>query len=142
MASLLAMTRSNRRCPKCGTIKTSGKHSCCARGGAWFKNCGDVGNTQFDHTWIEGIQACKGSATSDSVESPLQVVQRYTEVGVYPFDITQTRNATRQQTNIYRSYNVVNTDARGSEGCVAFMKAIFFIYSVFCTPNLCYLGMQ
>ena len=47
-------------CPKCGTIKESGKRSCCARGGAWFKNCGDAGDAQFDHTWAEGIQACNG----------------------------------------------------------------------------------
>ena len=45
-------------CPKCATNKAS-KRSCCARGGAWFKNCGDSGNTKFDHTWAEGIQACK-----------------------------------------------------------------------------------
>ena len=47
-------------CPKCGTSKKSGKRSCCARGGAWFKNCGDdAGDSDFDHTWSEGMQACK-----------------------------------------------------------------------------------
>ena len=46
-------------CPKCVATKSSGERSCCARGGAWFKNCGDVGDTKFDHTWAEGIQACK-----------------------------------------------------------------------------------
>ena len=52
-------TMSNPVCPKCGTVKKSGKRSCCARGGGWFKNCGDVGDMKFDHTWAEGIQACK-----------------------------------------------------------------------------------
>ena len=47
-------------CPKCGSVKKSGKLSCCARGGAWFKNCGDGGDSNFDHTWVEGIEACKG----------------------------------------------------------------------------------
>ena len=47
-------------CPKCGVTKKFGARSCCARGGAWFKNCGDDGDTKFDHTWTEGIQACKG----------------------------------------------------------------------------------
>ena len=47
------------KCLKCGTIKASGKLSCCARGGAWFKQCGDVGDDKFDHAWAEGIQACK-----------------------------------------------------------------------------------
>ena len=48
------------RCVECGTTKKSGKLSCCARGGSWFKNCGDGGDSKFDHTWAEGIQACKG----------------------------------------------------------------------------------
>ena len=52
-------TTSALRCPKCGAAKKSGKLSCCARGGAWFKNCGDVGDMKFDHTWAEGFQACK-----------------------------------------------------------------------------------
>ena len=46
-------------CDKCGVTKTSGKLSCCARGGAWFKNCGDAGDTHVDHTWVEGIHVCK-----------------------------------------------------------------------------------
>ena len=46
-------------CFKCGTIKKSGKLSCCAPGGAWFKNCGNAGDSKFEHTWIEGVQACK-----------------------------------------------------------------------------------
>ena len=50
---------SRNRCLKCGIAKKSGKRSCCARGGAWFKNCGDADDTKFDHTWIEGIEACK-----------------------------------------------------------------------------------
>ena len=46
-------------CPKCGTIAKSGKISCCGRGGSWFGNCGSNGNAKLDHTWYEGIQACK-----------------------------------------------------------------------------------
>ena len=49
-------------CRKCGIIKQSGKLSCCARGGAWFKKCGDAGDSNFEHTWVEGIQACKGKS--------------------------------------------------------------------------------
>merc|ERR1712147_508096 len=47
-------------CSKCGTVKNSGKRSCCARGGAWFNKCGSPGDSNFDHTWMQGIQACKG----------------------------------------------------------------------------------
>ena len=45
-------------CPKCGLIKKSGRLSCCARSGSWFGNCGSDGDTNFDHTWYEGLQAC------------------------------------------------------------------------------------
>ena len=52
-------TRVSVVCPKCGTTKQFGKRSCCARGGTWFKNCGDAGDTKFDHTWAEGVEACQ-----------------------------------------------------------------------------------
>ena len=46
-------------CPKCGITRKSGKTSCCAHGGSWFKNCGGAGNAKLDHTWYEGIKACR-----------------------------------------------------------------------------------
>ena len=46
-------------CLKCGTFLKSGKVSCCAPGGDWFKNCGGVGNKNVDHRWTEGVKACK-----------------------------------------------------------------------------------
>ena len=54
-------------CPRCGAIAKSGKTSCCGRGGSWFKNCGGVGSTKFQHTWYEGIQACKARSQSKTV---------------------------------------------------------------------------
>ena len=48
-------------CPKCGTDKRSGKRTCCAPGGAWVKKCGIPGDSKFDHTWLEGIQACNST---------------------------------------------------------------------------------
>ena len=51
-------------CPKCGHIMKSGKMSCCGHGGSWFRNCGSAGNANFDHTWVEGIQACKARSQS------------------------------------------------------------------------------
>ena len=50
-------------CPTCGTIMKTGQRSCCAPGGSWFNNCGGAGNSNFDHTWVEGISACRGAAT-------------------------------------------------------------------------------
>ena len=46
-------------CSKCGIFKKSGISSCCAPGGAWFKNCGGAGNNNVDHRWSEGKQTCK-----------------------------------------------------------------------------------
>ena len=54
-------------CPRCGTIGKSGKSSCCGRGGSWFKNCGGAGNTKRQHTWHEGIQACKARSQFKAV---------------------------------------------------------------------------
>ena len=46
-------------CPKCGTIRRSGKSSCCGRGGSWFGNCGSADSTKVEHRWYEGLEACK-----------------------------------------------------------------------------------
>ena len=60
-------------CFKCGTVKKSGKLSCCARGGSWFKNCGDSGDSKFEHTWVEGVKACNDIASvSLSLKAQLQ----------------------------------------------------------------------
>ena len=64
-ATTILPTKNSKGCPKCGTLKHSGKVTCCARGGAWFKNCGDFGDTRFDHTWAEGVDACKSKSTGD-----------------------------------------------------------------------------
>ena len=50
---------SGKACSKCGVSKKSGKQSCCAPGGAWYKNCADEVDANVDHTWADGIQACK-----------------------------------------------------------------------------------
>ena len=49
-------------CPKCGTFEKSGRKSCCAPGGAWYKNCARSGGARsknVDHKWFEGVAACK-----------------------------------------------------------------------------------
>ena len=50
-----------KTCSKCGINEKSGKRSCCAPGGVWFKNCGSARNRTIDHTWVEGIEACRGN---------------------------------------------------------------------------------
>ena len=56
-------TRSVLVCAKCTIFEKSGELSCCASGAAWFNNCGDDGDSGFDHTWLEGFQACEGTLT-------------------------------------------------------------------------------
>ena len=63
-------------CPKCGIIPGTGKRSCCADGGAWLDDCGVVGDSRFEHTWNEGIQACRRSANLLSKVAELQIRRR------------------------------------------------------------------
>ena len=115
----------------CGTTKKSGKLSCCARGGAWFKNCGDAGDMKFDHTWVEGIQACKRFARVASGESPLQFGLRSGEGSDLPLPMTQSRNTTQQKTHVYRPDRMCNTDTTDCADrlvtiCVCVLFAIQF----------------
>ena len=67
----------SKTCPKCVAIKKSKKLSCCARGGSWYKNCGDEGDSKFDHTWYEGAEACKGKLTECWTDILLRLNTRY-----------------------------------------------------------------
>ena len=55
----------SRNCAKCVGNKKSGTLTCCGRGGAWFDNCGNPGDTDFDYTWGQGIRACKSKLVTD-----------------------------------------------------------------------------
>ena len=105
------MVSSSSVCTKCGTTKKSGKRSCCARGGAWFKNCGDAGEVKFDHTWAEGVQVCKGFGTSVLIE-PI-----FGRVGVigHLTNAPPSRNVTQQKKYIYRLDSILNTDGSESQ---------------------------
>ena len=52
--------RTKTLCPVCGSTK-DGLLSCCAADGTWFQLCSNPGLSNIDHTWAEGIQACKCS---------------------------------------------------------------------------------
>ena len=82
-------TSTSAKCPKCGTNPNSGKPSCCVRGGAWFENCGDAGDSDFDHTWAEGLRACKG--VTEKAQTQV-LLPRFTVAN-------QTRNNVEHQTN-------------------------------------------
>ena len=64
-------------CPRCGTIDKSGTMSCCGRGGSWFKLCGVGSSAKLQHTWYEGIQACKARSKSKTATGhQVNVVQQ------------------------------------------------------------------
>ena len=62
-------------CPDCGIVKKSGKISCCGRGGSWFGNCGNAENTEFGHTWYEGIESCTAREFWIAVSEQLHAFQ-------------------------------------------------------------------
>ena len=108
----------NKGCPKCGSLKKSGKLSCCARDGAWFKNCGDSGDSNFDHTWVEGMHACTGSVSLSSVESPALLMMSSEGSNTQPLNTARTPKTTLNQINIYSS----TTD--DSKDCVELAKLV------------------
>ena len=68
------VTATTPLCPKCAAIKKSGRLSCCAPGGAWFNNCGTSGNSNTDHTWVEGMQACRDMVSLASGKAEPQFI--------------------------------------------------------------------
>ena len=72
----------NSACSECGTIKKSGKLSCCGRGGSWFGICRSDGNTNLGHTWYEGIQACKAQQFQSAVVQQPHAYQAKRNVSV------------------------------------------------------------
>ena len=59
-------------CPECGIIRKTGKLSCCARGGSWFRTCSAAGDTSLGHTWKEGIAVCKARQSRVAVHHASQ----------------------------------------------------------------------
>ena len=114
-------------CPNCGIAKKSGKGSCCAPGGAWFKNCGDAGDTKFDHTWTEGVQACKDVETSFAVESPRQAMLRYGGLTAHPVNDEWTRNKTQRHTNV--NYNFLVSDS-GNTLCKDYFELLTVVVCI------------
>ena len=61
-------------CPECGTMKKSGKRTCCGSGGSWFGKCGSAGNANIGHTWYEGIRACEAQQSKAVISHQLHVL--------------------------------------------------------------------
>ena len=121
---ILHTSSNSNLCPKCGTVKKSGKYSCCARDGAWFKNCGDAGDTNVDHTWAEGIQACKGyDVTVIAVKSALQETLDQAGTTAYTTNTTPWRNVSRHRTSIDPGNNIPEASHTNSKDCRRLRKA-------------------
>ena len=127
MASVSAASSGNW-CLNCGTGK-SGKRSCCARGGTWFKKCGDGGDPRFDYTWLQGIQACMGSANTVLAESPIQVMLRHGAAAVEdPRKAGQSENSTRHETNMSSDGDRIDAGTSHSgAACVELAKVVLCI---------------
>ena len=127
------MVSGSSLCSECATMKKSGKRSCCARGGSWFKNCGGTGDTHFDHTWLEGIRACEVVLDSNVVESALRATPH--RVGGTDPSLNSTQAvqiATPQQTNINRFSNLssgITADCEDFGGVTEFTvsRCVFLI---------------
>ena len=116
-------------CLKCGTAKNSGKRSCCAHGGTWFKACGNVGDAKFDHTWVDGIRACKGPSTLVSIKSPQRAV-RHAGDFVYRWNTAQPLIGAHRHKNMSRVDKMPSADSTENKDCTGIAKA--FSIFVFC----------
>ena len=76
------------RCPKCGVNK-KGQPNCCARGGAWFGKCGLEGDTNFDHTWDEGLKVCEHEILSGVSEAKSKKFEELQTVGSYEQNVSR-----------------------------------------------------
>ena len=78
------------RCPKCG-VANAGKLSCCFRGGAWFNNCGDDDDSEKDHTWFDGVDACKSKSPEGINKHTLAQTIRYCFIVWYAISLCSFR---------------------------------------------------
>ena len=110
------------------------------RGGAWFKKCGDVGDSKFEHTWSEGIQVCEGFV--DSVQSADQaqvMLSRVTSNTHAHLNVTkQTQENTVRVENVPEHENIesvgadnaFNVDTSDCKDCFKLSEIISFIFGL------------
>ena len=89
----LALLTNSDACSVCATSKHTGKLSCCASGGSWYKKCGSPGDTRFYHTWVDGIQACNSFARQSSSEASARAFAQ-SHYDFRPLNTTRTRGVT------------------------------------------------
>ena len=115
-------------------MKNSKKTSCCVRGGDWFKQCGDVGDSNFDHTWTEGVQACK-LLTRLFLDRAQKQVMRHHETTQAQLNTTRDRNGLQEQV-IVDSFSVGVSVDGSKEYCeISTITTVFlFAYCLYLHP--------
>merc|ERR1712032_219251 len=121
-------------CPRCGSIKKSDKLSCCGRGGSWFKQCGGAGNTNLQHTWYEGIQACKAHLQSKAVTDQRLKQRVAPQKGAGPYHaadntnykvvIAATKTSMNNSTAIPDTLSIIKSSEIGSMSIVTPARAL------------------
>ena len=92
-------------CPKC-VANDVGTRTCCARGGGWYRTCGKKGDSKAEHTWDEGLRACRDPAPGQ-VQAQAMMVNRTTA-------IQRWNNVQQQQQNTISSPASSMKDVQGS----------------------------
>ena len=110
---------STKECSKCGSMKKSGKLSCCARGGAWYGNCGDAWDSNVDHTWLEGMQACTGSSL---FSSKAQVLIRHEQLNA-----TSEENGLQQKIIDFTDDRTASVGTAKCKGFCSLLKVAIFM---------------
>ena len=113
-------------CPKCGTIEKSGKTSCCGRGGSWFKTCGSFGNSNLDHTWSEGIWACKTSAQSKTA-----IDQQLKHLATLTAATTTATHTTGIVVTYSEEDTTVSTDWITQSACFIHVLYLIYLYLIY-----------
>ena len=112
-------------CPNCGTVTRTGARSCCAPGGSWHKKCGNSGDLSFEHTWSQGIQACKHLASG----AQMQFTSSFQTTISHEFGDGQ------QLKNTYSTGSVDNDAASPQDGVMVF-HAVTFIGIILITLHV------
>ena len=127
-----ASATGGKRCPKCGKGKKSGKLSCCARGGAWFQKCGDGDDSNFDHTWMEGIQACNNFGSLLPNKGPVRSMLLHEQKTTQPINNTWLGRPFKQHANGHPTGNILKTDTSDAEDddkitTIVALASVFFV---------------
>ena len=97
LALLQVATAKTGGCSQCAHFTQSGKPSCCAPGGAWYNHCGNAGDFNVRHTWVDGMRACNAFVRASSGEAGARAMLGGHETAT--LNTTQQRNGSQIRTS-------------------------------------------